>query len=369
MSSRAHGTRPDGIRDHLTNHEKDSVTDELTARPIDGSVAGKTVLVTGSDGFIGSHVVERLLADGAHVRAFCLYNSNGSAGWLDESDAFTAAVREGRAEVVLGDIRDPEHVMATTEGVDVVLHLAALIAIPFSYVAPRSYVETNVIGTLNVLEAVRRHGTPRLVNTSTSEVYGTPESVPITEAHPLRGQSPYSATKISADKMCESYALSFETPVMTLRPFNTFGPRQSTRAVIPTVLSQMIAGASEIRLGDVTPKRDFTFVTDTADGFVRAALCDVPPGTTIQLGTGRTVSVGEVVDLCKKVTASEADIVTEEARIRPEASEVQILLSDPSLAHEVLGWAPTVSLEQGLAATAEWLRPRVDPDTAARYHR
>ncbi|WP_200958683.1 SDR family NAD(P)-dependent oxidoreductase [Terrabacter sp. Root181] len=371
----------DGIRAHM-NDEKAAVTTlsglstnadvpdiELTARPVEGSVAGKTVLVTGSDGFIGSHVVERLVADGAHVRAFCLYNSNGSTGWLDESDVFKAAVRDGQAEVVLGDIRDPEHVMATTEGVDVVLHLAALIAIPFSYVAPRSYVETNVIGTLNVLEAVRRHGTPRMVNTSTSEVYGTPESVPITEAHPLRGQSPYSATKISADKMCESYALSFETPVTTLRPFNTFGPRQSTRAVIPTVLSQLLAGASQLKLGDLTPKRDFTFVADTADGFVRAALADVAPGTTIQLGTGRTVSVGDVVELCRKVTGSDAEIVTESDRIRPEGSEVQILLSDPSLANEVLGWAPTVSLEEGLSATAEWLRPRVDPETAGRYHR
>ncbi|MDV3222696.1 SDR family NAD(P)-dependent oxidoreductase [Intrasporangium sp.] len=344
-------------------------TPEISARPIGASIAGKTVLVTGSDGFIGSHTVERLLADGATVRAFCLYNSNGQAGWLDESDVFAQAVRDGQAEVVLGDIRDPEHVAATVEGVDVVLHLAALIAIPFSYVAPRSYVETNVIGTLNVLEAVRRHGTPRLVNTSTSEVYGTPEQVPITEDHPLRGQSPYSATKISADKLCESYALSFETPVMTLRPFNTFGPRQSARAVIPTVLSQLLAGADEVRLGDVTPRRDFTFVTDTADGFVRAALADVAPGTTIQLGTGRTVSVGEVVELCRKVTGSTAEIVTEQARIRPEASEVQVLLSDPSRANEILGWAPTMSLEEGLARTAEWLRPRVDPETAARYHR
>jgi NAD dependent epimerase/dehydratase len=345
------------------------VTDELTPRPIDGSLAGSTVLVTGSDGFIGSHVVERLLADGAQVRAFCLYNSNGTTGWLEESEVFREAVRDGRAEVVLGDIRDPEHVMATTEGVDVVLHLAALIAIPFSYVAPRSYVETNVIGTLNVLEAVRRHGTPRMVNTSTSEVYGTPESVPITEEHPLRGQSPYSATKISADKLCESYALSFETPVTTLRPFNTFGPRQSARAVIPTVLSQLLAGASELRLGDLTPQRDFTYVSDTADGFVRAALADVAPGTTIQLGTGRTVSVGDVVQLCRTVTGSTAEVVTEQARVRPEGSEVQILLSDPSRANAVLGWAPTVSLEQGLSATADWLRPRVDLETAARYHR
>ncbi|HET8614182.1 MAG TPA: SDR family NAD(P)-dependent oxidoreductase, partial [Actinomycetales bacterium] len=293
----------------------------MQPRPMTESISGRTVLVTGADGFIGSHVVERCLADGARVQAFCLYNSNGQLGWLDESDSFRQAVRDGQAEVVLGDIRDPEHVAASVEGVDVVLHLAALIAIPFSYVAPRSYVETNVIGTLNVLEAARRYGTPRVVNTSTSEVYGTPETVPITEAHPLRGQSPYSATKISADKMCESYALSFGTPVTVLRPFNTFGPRQSARAVIPTVLSQLLAGADELRLGDLSPKRDFTYVGDTADGFVRAALTDVAPGTVIQLGTGRTESIGDIVELCRTVTGSDAKVVTEAERIRPEASE------------------------------------------------
>ena len=249
------------------------------------------------------------------------------------------------------------------------LHLAALIAIPFSYVAPRSYVETNVIGTLNVLEAVRRHGTPRLVNTSTSEVYGTPESVPITEAHPLRGQSPYSATKISADKMCESYALSFETPghdaaaVQHVRP----APVDARRHPDGPLADARRRARAPARRRDAEAR---LHLRHRHGRRLRArALADVAPGTTIQLGTGRTVSVGEVVDLCKKVTASDAEIVTEEARIRPEGSEVQILLSDPSLAHEVLGWAPTVSLEQGLAATAEWLRPRVDPDTAARYHR
>jgi UDP-glucose 4-epimerase len=340
-----------------------------TSMTANGSLSGKTVLVTGADGFIGSHLVERLIADGAHVRAFCLYNSFGSSGWLDESDTFKAALRDGQAEVVLGDIRDPEHVVAAVEGVEAVLHLAALIAIPHSYVAPRSYVETNVIGTLNVLEAVRRHGTPRMVNTSTSEVYGTPEEVPITERHALRGQSPYSATKISADKMCESYALSFQTPVTVLRPFNTFGPRQSARAVIPTVLGQMLAGAKQIRLGATSPKRDFTFVTDTCDGFVRAATADLPPGETVQLGTGRTVTIGEVVDMCKQVTGSEAEIVTDEQRLRPDGSEVEVLLSDPSRAAALLGWKPSVTLEDGLRETAQWLRPRADLDTAGRYHR
>ncbi len=235
-----------------------------------GVLAGRTVLVTGSDGFIGSHVVEAVLAAGATVRAFCMYNSIGSAGWLDESTAFTAAVADGRAELVLGDIRDPELVNSAVAGTDTVLHLAALIAIPYSYLAPRSYVDTNVTGTLNVLEAVRRNGVARMVQTSTSEVYGTPETVPITEAHPLRGQSPYSASKIAADKMCEAFALSFGTPVVTLRPFNTYGPRQSARAVIPTVLSQLLVGAQQLRLGALSPQRDFTFVTDTSAGFVRA---------------------------------------------------------------------------------------------------
>jgi UDP-glucose 4-epimerase len=332
-------------------------------------LAGRTVLVTGADGFIGSHVVEAVLSAGAKVRAFCLYTSFGTAGWLDGSTAFAAAVTDGRAEVVLGDIRDPELVSRAVAGCDTVLHLAALIAIPHSYVAPRSYVDTNVTGTLNLLEAVRTHGVGRLVQTSTSEVYGTPESVPITETHPLRGQSPYSATKIAADKLCEAFALSFGTPVVTLRPFNTYGPRQSARAVIPTVLGQLLAGAETLRLGAVSPRRDFTYVTDTAAGFVRAAVADLPPGETVQLGTGRTYSVLEVVELCMKVTGRQADVVTDEERLRPAGSEVQVLLSDPSKAAELLGWSPTVELEDGLRSTAEWLGERVDATSAARYQR
>jgi NAD dependent epimerase/dehydratase len=329
------------------------------------ALQGKTVLVTGADGFIGSHLVERLIADGADVRAFCLYNSNGSAGWLDDSKVF----RDSGSEPLLADIRDPEAVRHAVAGVDIVFHLAALIAIPYSYLAPRSFVDTNVSGTLNVLEAVRREGVAKMINTSTSEVYGTPETVPITEAHPLRGQSPYSATKIAADKLCESYALSFGTPVTILRPYNTFGPRQSARAVIPTILSQLLAGARTIRLGAVTPRRDFTFVADTCDGFVRAAAADLEPGTVVQLGTGRTVSIGETFDLCRSVLGVDAEVVTDEQRVRPAGSEVEILQSDPSLAKSLLGWTPQVSLEDGLAQTAEWLRPRVDPTLAGRYQR
>ena len=329
------------------------------------ALQGKTVLVTGADGFIGSHLVERLIADGADVRAFCLYNSNGSAGWLDDSKVF----QESGSEPLLADIRDPEAVRHAVAGVDIVFHLAALIAIPYSYLAPRSFVDTNVSGTLNVLEAVRTQGVAKMINTSTSEVYGTPETVPITESHPLRGQSPYSATKIAADKLCESYALSFGTPVTILRPYNTFGPRQSARAVIPTILSQLLAGATTIRLGAVSPRRDFTFVADTCDGFVRAAAADLEPGTVVQLGTGRTVSIGETFDMCRSVLGVDAEVVTDEQRIRPAGSEVEILQSDPSLAQSLLGWTPQVSLEDGLAQTAEWLRPRVDPTMAGRYQR
>jgi NAD dependent epimerase/dehydratase len=332
-------------------------------------LGGRTVLVTGADGFIGSHLTEALLSAGARVRAFCLYNSFGSAGWLEESDAFRDARDGGRAELVLGDIRDAELVGSAVAGVDVVLHLAALIAIPYSYVAPRSYVDTNITGTLNVLEAVRRHGVPRMVHTSTSEVYGTPDTVPITETHPLRGQSPYSATKIAADKLCESFALSFGTPVVTLRPFNTYGPRQSARAVIPTVLGQLLAGAQQLHLGSVSPRRDFTFVSDTCSGFLAAAVAELEPGETVQLGTGSTYSIGEVVQMCLAITGSTAEVVTDEDRVRPAGSEVEVLLSDPTRAKERLGWSASVSLEQGLRRTAEWLAPRADSGSAARYQR
>jgi NAD dependent epimerase/dehydratase len=327
------------------------------------SLRGRRVLVTGADGFIGSHVVERLVADGADVRALCAYNSNGSYGWLDDLPGVLGAI-----EPRLGDVRDAGSVEAAVDGCEVVLHLAALIAIPYSYEAPRSYVDTNVNGTLNVLEAVRRTGAIRLVHTSTSEVYGTPDTVPITEDHPLRGQSPYSASKIAADKLCEAWACSFETPVVVLRPFNTFGPRQSARAVITTVLSQLLAGRREIRLGSVTPRRDFTFVTDTVDGFVRAATAPLAPGQVVQLGTGTTVSIGELVDRAAKALDVEVRVIEEARRVRPDASEVQVLLSDPTRARELLGWKPTVSLDDGLSRTAAWLAARgrsIDPD---RYH-
>lgn len=328
-------------------------------------MTGLRALVTGADGFIGSHLVERLLDEGADVRAFCVYNSNGSLGWLDD----LGPARRNALDVRLGDVRDGRFVRDAVAGVDVVFHLAALIAIPYSYHAPASYVATNVQGTLNVLEAVRDTGTVRMVNTSTSEVYGTPDTVPISEDHALKGQSPYSATKIAGDKLCEAYALSFETPVVTLRPFNTFGPRQSLRAVIPTILGQLLAGAGKVRLGSLDPRRDFSYVADTVDGFVRMAGTELAPGTTVQLGSGQAISIYELFDLCCEVTGTQAEVVGEQARVRPDRSEVQVLLADPSRARELLGWSSSVSLAEGLARTAGWLRGRVDAHAAARYQR
>lgn len=329
------------------------------------TLAGSTVLVTGADGFIGSHLVERLLDEGARVRAFCLYNSNGSLGWLDELDE----ERRDALDVRLGDIRDAGLVGDAVAGVDLVFHLAALIAIPYSYLAPRSFVETNVTGTLNVLEAVRAAPGTRMVHTSTSEVYGTPDTVPIRESHPLKGQSPYSATKIAADKLCEAYGRSFETPVTVIRPFNTYGPRQSERAVIPTVLAQLLAGATSLRLGSLTPQRDFTYVDDTVEGFVRMGEAQLAPGEVVQLGTGHTVTIEDLVRLCCQVVGQEADVVTDECRVRPTESEVDILLSDPSHARTTIEWEPTVSLEEGIRRTAAWLDGRVDASTARRYQR
>ncbi len=327
--------------------------------------AGRRVLVTGADGFIGSHLFERLLADGAEVRALCQYNSNSSLGWLDTIDPDGLA----SADIRLGDIRDAGFVRSLLDDVDTVFHLAALIAIPFSYVAPNSFVETNVVGTLNVLEAARAHQTPRVVNTSTSEVYGTPATTPITVDHPLQAQSPYAATKVAADQLCHAYAMSFGVNVATLRPFNTFGPRQSLRAIIPTILAQMLAGADTITLGSLAPRRDFTFVTDTVDGFVRIGTAPTEPGTVIQLGTGVAPSIAELVELCREVTGSEAVVVTDDQRIRPEASEVQHLLSDPSEALRLLGWRPTTELDDGLRRTAEWLEGSPMLERAAHYHR
>jgi len=313
------------------------------------------VLVTGAGGFIGSHLAERLLADGAEVRALVHYNALGSAGWLDASSA-----RED-LEVMSGDVMDSDFMRGALRGCERVYHLAALIGIPYSYQAPRSYVRTNVEGTLNVLQAARDLGIARVVHTSTSEVYGSALSVPIDETHPLQGQSPYSASKIGADKMAEAYHRSFATPVVTVRPFNTFGPRQSARAVIPTIISQGLAG-EVVRLGNTNPTRDFTYVADTVDGFVKAGAAEGVEGRTINLGTGREISIGDLVGLVGAALGKELTIEGEADRARPTDSEVDRLLSDNGLAGELLGWTPATSLEQGIAQTVDWVR-----DNAARF--
>jgi dTDP-glucose 4,6-dehydratase len=324
---------------------------------------GKQVLVTGADGFIGSHLTERLVREGARVRAFVLYNSFSSWGWLDDTDQELLE----QIEVFAGDIRDAERVAEAVNGCEVVFHLAALISVPYSFQAPESFLDTNAGGTLNVLKAASRSGGVKVIQTSTSEVYGTPSSVPIRESHPLHAQSPYAASKIAADQLAESFFCAYELPVVVLRPFNTYGPRQSARAVLPTILSQLLAGADEIRLGALWPRRDLTYVDDTVEGFLRAASHDQAVGRTIQLGTGEDISIEELALLAMKVLEVEARLVSEEQRVRPGKSEVQRLLSDPTLAAELLGWKPSVTTEEGLRRTVGWLRDHVDRYRAGSY--
>ena len=326
-------------------------------------LSGVTTLVTGADGFIGSHLAERLAEAGAHVRALCMYNSAGSVGCLDDVPRDRFALMDVR----YGDIRDQGFVRDLVSGVEVVFHLAALVSIPYSYAAPISFVETNVLGTANVLEAARSAGVRRVVHTSTSEVYGTPLQVPITETHPLRAQSPYSASKIAADQLCEAYARSFDLPVVILRPFNTYGPRQSTRAVIPTILFQLLADNDIVSLGSLRPQRDFTFVTDTVAGFVAMADSALEPGEIVQLGTGRAISVADLFELCCQVVGRRAEVRADPDRIRPRRSEVDVLLSDPARARERLQWAPTVELQEGVTRTAHWLGSRMDLHRAPVY--
>ena len=319
---------------------------------------GKKVLVTGADGFIGSHLVERLAAGGAQVTALGLYNSFDSHGWLDELPAETLQ----KIKLVRGDVRNGPFMGRLVEGQDLVFHLAALISIPYSYEAAHSYVDVNVTGTLNVLEAARAHGVKRVIHTSTSEVYGTAQYTPIDEGHPLQGQSPYSASKIGADMMAEAYARSFDLPVVILRPFNTYGPRQSERAVIPTVIRQCLDPACKtIRIGDPSPTRDFCYVMDTAEAFAAGGAAEKPEyGLAYNAGTGVAVSVGEVVETIRRLTGADKPVEAESSRLRPPKSEVRALLADNRRLITATGWCPHVSLEEGLARTVSWWRLRIE---------
>lgn len=316
------------------------------------------ILVTGADGFIGSHLTEALVRAGHDVRAFVLYNSFNSWGWLDHC---AADVRD-RFEVFAGDIRDPHGVRTAMKQCDAALHLAALIAIPYSYHSPDTYVDTNIKGTLNVVQAARDFGVARVIHTSTSEVYGTARYVPINEDHPLQGQSPYAASKIGADQIAMSFHASFGTPVTILRPFNTYGPRQSARAVIPTIITQIAAGSRRIKLGAVHPTRDFNFVTDTVAGFIAALHADKAVGTSINLGSNFEISISDTAKAIADVMQARIEIVTDEQRLRPASSEVERLWADNRKARELLGWQPQYGgldgFRRGLAATVAWFGER-----------
>ena len=322
-----------------------------------------TVMVTGADGFIGSHLTEELVKKGEKVKAFCYYNSFGKWGWIDTLDPHI----KNEIEVFMGDIRDPYGVRTAMQGQDIVYHLAALIAIPFSYHSPDSYVDTNIKGTLNVLNAARELGTQRVLVTSTSEVYGTAQYVPIDEKHPFQGQSPYSATKIGADRLAESFWRSFELPVTIVRPFNTYGPRQSARAVIPTIITQLLAGKTEIKLGSLTPTRDFNYVKDTAAGFMALGDCEAAIGQEVNIATGEEHSIGDLAAELIRQINPEARIVCDEQRLRPENSEVNRLLGDATQLRTLTGWAPQYTFAQGLAETIEFLRGHLDSYKVGQY--
>ena len=325
-----------------------------------GTWTDRRVLVTGAEGFIGSHLVDELLDRGAKVRAFVHYNPFGRWGWLQE--------RQADVEMLQGDVRDGERVATVVAGMDVVFHLAALIGIPYSYDAPESYVQTNVTGTYNVLNGARRAGVERMIQTSTSEVYGTARTVPIDEQHPLQPQSPYSASKIGGDMLALSFHHSFGLPLAVVRPFNTYGPRQSMRAVIPSILHQLYSGSEEIRLGSTTPTRDFNFVTDTVAGFLAVAESDRALGEVVNVGSGREISIGDLIELLIKTSGRDARLVTDPDRLRPPGSEVERLLCDNRRAREWAGWEPKVTLEEGLRHTADWVQANPTPTKAGAYN-
>jgi NAD dependent epimerase/dehydratase len=328
------------------------------------NLKNKKILITGADGFIGSHLTEELVRTGHDVRAFVLYNSFNSWGWLDDS---AKDIRQS-LDVFSGDIRDPYGVKKAMQGCDVVLHLAALIAIPYSYHSPDTYVDTNVKGTLNIVQAARELGVEKVVHTSTSEVYGTARFVPITEEHPLQGQSPYSASKIGADQMAMSFYTSFGTPVAVIRPFNTYGPRQSARAVIPTIITQIANGKRNLKLGSLHPTRDFNYVKDTVRGFIAVAESDNSVGEVINIGSNYEISIGETVELIAEVMGTAIQIETDQARLRPEKSEVERLWADNAKAKRLLGWEPLYGgrdgFKRGLQDTAEWF---TNPQNLQRY--
>ena len=314
----------------------------------------KKILITGADGFIGSHLVESLINKCSHIKAFVYYNSFNSCGWLD---ALPKEVKSN-IEIHSGDIRDPNGVRTAVNGTDIVFHLAALIGIPFSYHSPDSYIDTNIKGTLNVLQSCRDYELEKVIITSTSEVYGTAQYTPIDEKHPLQGQSPYSASKIGADKLAESFYRSFNTPVVIARPFNTYGPRQSARAVIPTILSQLLNNKKEICLGSISPTRDLNYVTDTCSAFLALAEAENTIGKEINIGSSKEISVGELAHLLIDLTGAEAEILADKQRVRPAKSEVERLLCDNTTIKELTGWSPQISLREGLSRTIEWMKDR-----------
>ncbi|QUL54552.1 NAD-dependent 4,6-dehydratase LegB [Paenibacillus tritici] len=322
----------------------------------------KKILVTGADGFIGSHLTEKLIKNGYEIKAFVYYNSFNSWGWLDHSPY------KNEFEVFAGDIRDPHGVMEAMKGCSKVLHLASLIAIPYSYHSPETYVDTNIKGTLNVLQAARQLGVSKVVHTSTSEVYGTAQYVPIDENHSLQGQSPYSASKIGADQMALSFYRSFETPVAVIRPFNTYGPRQSARAVIPTIITQLAAGQKEIKLGSITPTRDFNYVQDTVNGFIAMMNNEKAIGEVINIGSNYEISIGQTVEAIAEVMGVSVEILTDEIRLRPEKSEVERLWADNTKAKNLLGWEPSYGgiegFKRGLQETIDWF---INPANLTNY--
>ena len=323
-------------------------------------LSGKKILITGADGFIGSHLVESLLKKDCRVKAFAFYNSFNSWGWLDTLSKETL----NSIEVVTGDIRDSNGIRNVVNGVDIIFHLAALIAIPFSYHSPDSYIDTNIKGTLNVLQASRDYNSERVIITSTSEVYGTAKYIPIDEKHPLQGQSPYSASKIGADKVTESFYRSFSTPVIIARPFNTYGPRQSARAVIPAIVTQLLCKQRDIHLGSLTPTRDLSYVSDTCNGLIALAECDEAIGREVNIGSEQEISINDLANLIIDIIGVDASVISDENRVRPKNSEVERLVCNSGLLHQLTGWKPEVTINEGLVKTIEWFE---DEDNLKKY--